>query len=152
MSAVPQPHPAHSILGIGYELMLRASETVGTYELMKFVVPPGAGPPPHKHTREDECFYLVDGALTVTRGDECFRTVAGDVLHMPRIVPHGFRNESSDWATFLCWVTPATLEGFFAGFQREWPADSDALGPPTPEDIQAMLASAEQHGIEILMS
>src|ERR1700754_3843878 len=37
--------------------------TAGAFALVEASVPPGGGPPPHLHTREDEAFYLLDGEL-----------------------------------------------------------------------------------------
>jgi len=58
--------PSESVLGIGYALLIGAEQTGGLYELMNFVVPGGHGPPRHVHRNEDECFYVVDGAIDVT--------------------------------------------------------------------------------------
>ena len=144
--------PRQSILGIGYELVLSAADTGGGYELMQFVVPPQVGPPPHIHKREDECFHIRSGQLRVLRGDDWFDAGPGDSVHLPRGVPHAFRNESTDMAELLCWVTPATLEDFFAAFVSEWPESQELPSPPQESDIQAMLAAAERHEIEMLMN
>ncbi|MCM2370867.1 cupin domain-containing protein [Aporhodopirellula aestuarii] len=143
--------PRHCVLGIGYELMLAGAETDDGYELMRFLVPPGMSPPPHVHHYEDECFYLVNGQLVVQRGTKQISVSPGDSIHMPRGVPHTFRNESDGFAEFLCWVRPATLESFFAAFMQDWPEDEDLPPAPTQEHLDAMMASASEHHMEILL-
>lgn len=143
--------PDESILGIGYSLLISAERTGGEYELMRFVVPAGHGPPPHIHEREVECFYIVDGEFEVLRGEQTIRARPGDFVHLPRNVPHAFRNTSAATGSFLCWVIPGNLAGFFDAFKRPWPADSDQPPPVTEEDIGKMLAAAAQYGIKILI-
>lgn len=152
MSAIRSfERPTQSILGIGYQLILRGSDTDGRYELMRFLVPPGVGPPPHMHEYEDECFHVVSGRLSIQRGEEKLRAEVGDSVHLPRGFPHAFVNDSDEVTDMLCWVVPANLEDFFGSFIREWP-EPDAQPPqPQDSDIQAMIRSAGDHEIEMLM-
>ena len=142
--------PVDAILGIGYSLLVNAEQTGGAYELMKFTVPGDFGPPPHIHRREDECFYVVDGCFDVMVGDETVTAEAGTYIHLPRGVPHSFRNKTSSMASFLCWVLPGNLAGFFDAFKRPWPATEDRPPPVTEQDIGAMLAAATRYDIQIL--
>ncbi len=144
--------PRQSILGIGYELILSGADTDGQYELMRFSVPPNAGPPPHVHHREDECFHLLSGTLTVLRGEETSQIAKGDSVHLPRGLPHAFQNDSDSFAELLCWVNPATLESFFGSFIREWSESDDIPPAPGEADIQAMMAAAAKHDIEMLLN
>ncbi|MCA9187908.1 MAG: cupin domain-containing protein [Pirellulaceae bacterium] len=142
--------PNESILGIGYSLLVRAEETDGNYELMKFVVPAGAGPPPHVHQREDECFLLVDGELEVWIGGTTVPAKVGTCIHLPRGVAHAFRNVSDRQATFLCWVTPGNLAGFFDAFKTTWPTDTESPPSVNESSIAKMLAVAPDFGIDIM--
>lgn len=146
-SALPRPN--ESILGIGYSLLISSEQTGGAYELMRFVVPAGAGAPPHVHTREDEMFYVVEGELEVLYGDTGRRIKAGDYAHLPRGTQHGFRNASSSTASFLCWVVPGNLGGFFDAFKRDWPAEQETPMPPDGEDISKLMKAAVKYGLEI---
>jgi len=142
--------PNESILGIGYSLLISSEETGGMYELMKFVVPPGGGPPPHIHHNEEECFYLVEGEIDVLIGEQTIHAQPGAYIHLPREVSHAFRNVSDKTASFLCWVMPGNLAGFFNAFKRPWPADADQPTPVNDEDIGKMLAVARTFHINIL--
>lgn len=137
-----------SILGIGYALLVDAARTGGAYELMKFDVPTGVGPPLHVHQNEDEAFFLVEGQLTVFVGEERVQAEPGNFVHLPRHVPHGFQNTSGRFASFLCWVMPGNLAGFFDAFKRPWPEESDRPAPVDEADVGRMMAAAATFQIE----
>jgi quercetin dioxygenase-like cupin family protein len=141
--------PEESILGIGYKLLIAGVETGGAYELMLFVVPPGAGPPPHAHAREDESFYIVAGEFEVLVGGQTQRLKAGDFVHLPRGVPHAFRNVGDTMGRFLCYVVPGQLEGFFAAFARAWPTDMEHPPVVSDDDIGKLMAAAAKYEIQI---
>src|SRR5262245_49481603 len=109
--------PTDSILGMGYALLISAEQTGGQYELMKFTVPGRQGPPPHVHHNEEECFYVIDGEFDVRIGDATVHAKPGSYIHMPRNVAHGFRNTTDSTGSFLCWVMPGNLAGFFDAFK-----------------------------------
>src|SRR5882757_8675154 len=61
--------PASWLVGDTYTVKATSESTGGAFGLLEASVPPGGGPPPHVHTREDEAFYLLDGILEVTAGE-----------------------------------------------------------------------------------
>jgi quercetin dioxygenase-like cupin family protein len=72
----------------------------------------GAGPPLHVHDREDECFYVLDGGLSVRCGGDAFGAAAGSFVFLPRGRPHRF------WATgpaarLLLIAVPGGIEDYF---------------------------------------
>jgi mannose-6-phosphate isomerase-like protein (cupin superfamily) len=82
----------------------------------------GARPPLHLHDREDECFYVLDGALSVRCGHVAFATAAGSFVSLPRGRPHRF------WATgpaarLLLIAIPGGIENYIAEINA---ASSDA--------------------------
>ena len=94
--------PSEAILGTGYQLLVDAESTGGAYELMKFVVPAGLGPPRHMHTREDEHYYFLEGTFEVTVGSTTIETGPRTFLHLPRNVVHGLINVGGSEGSFLC--------------------------------------------------
>jgi hypothetical protein len=60
------------VVGDTYAIKTSAQLTGGAYGLVEASVPPGSGPPPHVHTREDEAFYVLDGQLEFTAGSRPF--------------------------------------------------------------------------------
>ena len=63
-----------AVVGDVYRFLATGEDTNGRYALWE-AVPPGGGPPPHVHSREEEGFYVLDGDTTFTVNDE--RVVAG---------------------------------------------------------------------------
>lgn len=100
------------IVGDNYTVLLSGSETAGRFCLIDMYVPPGGGPPPHRHDFE-ETFVLLDGELEATfRGEK--RTVeAGETINIPANAPHQFHNSSSKPARMLCICSPTGQEEFF---------------------------------------
>ena len=100
------------IVGDTYTILLSGKETAGQFCLIDMYVPPGGGPPPHRHDFE-ETFILLDGELQATfRGEK--RTVnAGETIHLPANAPHQFHNSSSKPVRMLCVCSPAGQEEFF---------------------------------------
>jgi uncharacterized cupin superfamily protein len=76
-------------------------------------IPPGGGPPPHRHDFE-ESFILLEGEIEAT-----FRGVKsivreGETVHIPANAPHQFQNTSNRPTRLLCICSPAGQEEFFA--------------------------------------
>jgi uncharacterized cupin superfamily protein len=98
-------------------------------------VPPGGGPPPHRHDFE-EMFTLLDGELEFTFRGRTQTVRAGSTLNIPANAPHAFRNTSGKTARMLCLCAPAGQEELFmaVGF----PVDSrTALPPKVSAEAQA---------------
>ena len=69
-------------------------DTNGRDAVWEAVVPPGGGPPPHVHSREEECFYVLEGEITFTVNGEKVVATTGTFANMPVGTPHSFKNES----------------------------------------------------------
>ena len=100
------------VVGDTYTILLSGTDTAGRFTLIDMHVPPGGGPPPHRHDFE-ETFILLNGELQATfRGEKC--TVrAGETIHIPANAPHQFHNTSSKPVRMLCICSPAGQEEFF---------------------------------------
>jgi quercetin dioxygenase-like cupin family protein len=53
---------------------------------------PGFEVPPHTHADHADCFYVLEGNVEFTVGDEVFRVGAGTWVAAPIGDRHGFRN------------------------------------------------------------
>ncbi|MCG8467671.1 MAG: cupin domain-containing protein [Gemmatimonadetes bacterium] len=104
-----------------YRYLATGAETNATYFMMHALIPPGGGPPPHIQTREEEGFYVLDGRVTFWVDGQREEVEGGAFLHVPRGVPHNFKNESDSDATMLIWFAPAGIEKMF----DEMAADPD---------------------------
>jgi quercetin dioxygenase-like cupin family protein len=115
--AVAQPDVEESLPHIGlvgdtYTILLTGKDTAERFCLIDMHIPPGGGPPPHRHDFE-ETFTLLEGELEFTfRGVK--QTVgSGATIHIPANAPHQFRNASAEPARLLCICSPAGQEEFF---------------------------------------
>jgi quercetin dioxygenase-like cupin family protein len=105
--------PHIGLVGDTYTILLAGKDTAGRFCLIDMHIPPGGGPPPHRHDFE-ESFILLEGEIEAT-----FRGVksvvrAGETVHIPANAPHGFQNTSSRAARLLCICSPSGQEEFFA--------------------------------------
>src|ERR1700722_9461777 len=98
-----------AIVGDVYRFLATGDETNGKYALWEAIVPPGGGPPPHVHSREEEGFYILEGEITLRIGGERLLTTAGMFVNIPVGTPHSFKNESDHPARMLISVAPAGL-------------------------------------------
>ncbi len=140
--------PALWALGTLLTVRATAEQTGGAFSLMEEVMPKGTEPPPHVHHREDEAFYLLDGALTVRVGDEKFSAGPGSFVFCPRDVPHLLTVES-DVARMLVLCSPGGLDGMFVELGE--PAASRTPPPPAgPPDVERVVRVAGEYGAELL--
>jgi uncharacterized cupin superfamily protein len=63
--------------------------------------------PPHTHTKQDEYIFVLDGRIDLLMGGERMSAGAGDLVRMPRGIPHAFFNNSGKAVTALFWAAPA---------------------------------------------
>jgi quercetin dioxygenase-like cupin family protein len=121
------------VVGDTYTILLSGIDTAGRFTLIDMHVPPGGGPPPHRHDFE-ETFVLLDGELqAIFRGEK--RTVrAGETIHIPANAPHQFHNASSQPVRMLCICSPAGQEEFFK--EVGTPVATRTTPPPTVDAAQ----------------
>jgi quercetin dioxygenase-like cupin family protein len=138
-----------AVVGDVYRFLATGAETNGKYAIWEALVPPGGGPPPHIHSREEEGFYILAGEITFTISGERVIAKAGTFANMPIGTPHSFKNESNQPAKMLISVAPAGLEQMF--FEVGVPLEEGATTalPPTREEIEKLLAVAPRYGVEI---
>jgi quercetin dioxygenase-like cupin family protein len=148
---VRQPGEGRTIAVVGdvYRFLATGEDTNGKYALWEALVPPGGGPPPHVHSREEEGFYLLEGEIALQVGDKRLVATAGMFVNMPVGRLHSFKNETDRPARMLISVAPAGLEKMFFESGVPLPEGSTAALPPTKEGIERLLAVAPRYGIEI---
>lgn len=118
-------------------------ETSGAALIWEQQTPPGAMVPPHMHQTEDEFIYLVEGELEATIGGTTYTVRPGDLVKMPRGVPHAIRMTGTAMTKSLWTVVPAgKMEAFFRVLAA-LPDDP----PPDPETIAKIFAA---HDIVLL--
>jgi quercetin dioxygenase-like cupin family protein len=104
--------PHIGLTGDTYTVLLSGKDTAGRYCLIDMHIPPGGGPPPHRHNFE-ETFVVTAGKIhAMFRGKEQV-VQAGETIHIPSNAPHQFLNRSNSPARMLCICAPAGQEDFF---------------------------------------
>ena len=150
-TALKRPGEGRTIAVVGdvYRFLATGEDTNGKYALWEAIVPPGGGPPPHVHSREEEGFYILEGEITFTVGDSGSwrRRGRSPTCRSGRRTPS--RTRANRPAKMLISVAPAGLEKMF--FEVGVPVAEGATTalPPTKEEIEKLLAVAPRYGIEI---
>src|SRR5437764_2391351 len=140
-----------AVVGDVYRFLVTGDDTNGTYALWEAIVPPGGGPPPHVHSREEEGFYVLEGEITFTVNGERVVAKAGTFANMPVGTPHSFKNEGDRPARMLISVAPAGLEQMFFEVGVPLAEGATMALPPTKAEIEKLLAVAARYGITILL-
>lgn len=146
---VKRPAEGRLIGAVGdiYRFIATGDETGGRYTLVEATVPPGGGPPPHIHSREEETFYVVEGEVTFQIGDETTVCGPGSFVHVPIGNLHAFKNESPRAAKMLITFSPSGLEEMFFENGRELHI-GESPKPTSAEEVERLLAAAAKYGIE----
>jgi quercetin dioxygenase-like cupin family protein len=140
-----------AVVGDVYRFLATGDDTHGTYAVWEAIVPPGGGPPPHVHSREEEGFYILEGEITLQAGDQKVVATAGMFVNLPIGLPHSFKNDSTKPARMLITAAPAGLENMFFEVGVPLAEGSTSALPPTQEEIEQLLKVAPKYGIEILL-
>ncbi|GGK28965.1 cupin domain-containing protein [Salinarimonas ramus] len=102
--------------------------------------PVGTFVPPHIHPTQDEYIYMLEGRFDLMLGGEDVVAQAGDLIRMPKGMPHGIFNKTDQPVKCLFWVTPTRkLYDLFWGIH--------SMSDPNPEAVVALSA---QHEVEFL--
>jgi quercetin dioxygenase-like cupin family protein len=146
--------PHLGVVGDTYTILVSGADTAGRYTLIDMHVPPGGGPPPHRHDFE-ELFTILDGEIELTfRGVSAVAT-AGDTINVPANAPHVFRNVSERPARLLCLCSPAGQEEFFK--EVGVPVAHRTEAPPALDDaatgafMAKAIALAPKYRTELLL-
>ena len=127
-----QPDKNDSLTHIGlvgdtYTILISGDDTNGRFCLIDMHIPPGGGPPPHRHDFE-ETFIIQEGELEATFRGQKSLVRAGETVNIPANAPHQFHNSSDKPVRLLCICSPAGQENFF--LQVGVPVATRTTAPP----------------------
>jgi quercetin dioxygenase-like cupin family protein len=119
------------IVGDTYTTLVSGEDTAGRYTLIDMHVPPGGGPPPHRHDFE-EMFSVLEGEIELTFRGAKSTARAGETVNIPANAPHQFTNSSEVPARLLGMCSPSGQEKFFAEIGT--PVSTRTEAPPKLDD------------------
>jgi len=100
---------------MGVRFMIDGSASGGGFSLVEHPMSPRAlGAPLHRHAREDEYSYVVEGRMGALLGDQVVEAGRGTLVFKPRNQWHTFWNEGDEPARILEIISPAGFERYFA--------------------------------------
>jgi mannose-6-phosphate isomerase-like protein (cupin superfamily) len=100
----------------GNELVFKArpEETGGAYVLTDYTAGPGfPGPPPHRHREMTDAFFVLEGTLTLSLGEETIEAPPGSFVLVPPGTAHTFSNPRDEPVRFLNLNSPPGFEQYF---------------------------------------
>jgi mannose-6-phosphate isomerase-like protein (cupin superfamily) len=134
--------PHIGLVGDTYTLLLTGGDTGGRYCLIDMHIPPGGGPPPHRHDFE-EFFSILEGEIEVTFRGATLVLGAGETANIPANAPHQFQNKTNQPVRLLCMCSPAGQEEFFMAVGVQV---ATRTTPPPTLDAVAIEAFKEKSG------
>jgi quercetin dioxygenase-like cupin family protein len=138
--------------GDHYTFLVTGQDSGGAYFAMEALVPPGGGPPPHIHTREDETFYLLEGQVEFLLGEETISAGPGDFVNVPRGTVHRFQNTGTETARLVLTFNPAGIERWFEETLERAP--NEVRPEDVPDNIEEVaaryVAAAPRYGLEFV--
>ena len=155
--AHPRPHGRRSVTlqTIGVRFMIPGIDTVTRLSLVEHPMPARAlAAPLHRHNREDEYSFILEGRMGALLGGDVVEAGPGDLVYKPRGQWHTFWNAGDEPARILEIISPAGFEQFFAELAPLAPAArptptrsaSSAVGMPwrcSPRAFQASAPASE---------
>jgi quercetin dioxygenase-like cupin family protein len=113
----------------------------GGMGLFELEVPPGSNvPPPHSHTHNEECVYVLEGTLRYSVDGVSRDLRPGDWMRTPKGSVHGFSNPHDSNVRALIFLTPDIGAQYF----RDVASVVNAGGPP---DRQALISVMSRYGL-----
>ena len=138
----PQDGKSGWLGSIGVRFMLGGGDTDERVAVVEHPMPPHAlAAPLHRHNREDEYSFVLEGSMGALLGDDVVTAGAGDFVFKPRHQWHTFWNAGDEPARILEVISPAGFERFFEELVD--------LGGSAQADPQALGGLAARYELEI---
>jgi len=137
----PEDGEAGFLGSIAVRFMIDGADTDQGFSLVEHPMPPRAlAAPMHRHTREDEYSFVLEGRMGALLGEEVLEAGPGDLVYKPRDVWHTFWNATDRPARLLEIISPAGFEQLFV--------DLAELLRTDPDNFEAADALAPKYGLD----
>jgi quercetin dioxygenase-like cupin family protein len=133
--------PVIRAFGQEAHVLVTSEQTGDAFSVLRFFMPPGNVTPPHLHRATDETFLIESGEIEINRGGELLRGRKGDVIYLPKGIPHALRViGNAEGVALVAYVVPGGFDRFFAACAEEF-----KKGEP---EMPLLVKLAAQYGIE----
>ena len=137
----PADGSAGSLGSIGVRFMIPGDDTEGAFSLVEHPMPPRhLAAPLHRHNREDEYSFVLEGRMGALLGDDVVEAGPGDLVYKPRGQWHTFWNAGDTECRILEIISPAGFEKFFE--------ELVAAGGPMAAGSEVMADLSVRYGID----
>jgi mannose-6-phosphate isomerase-like protein (cupin superfamily) len=127
---------------IGVRFMIAGAEAGERFSLVEHPMAARAlAAPLHRHTREDEYSFVLEGRMGALLGDEVVTADVGELVFKPRAQWHTFWNAGDEPCRILEIISPAGFEQFFAELVD--------LGGVTRAEPQALAELSARYELEM---
>jgi len=130
---------------LGVRFMIWTEETGGAFSLVEHPMPPKTlAAPLHRHAREDEYSYVLEGRMGAQLGDDVVFAETGDLVFKPRNQWHTFWNAGDTQCRILEIIAPGGFEHYF----DELAAQIEAMHGAAPGQVLAKSDLPVRYAIE----
>jgi len=127
---------------IGVRFMVDGEVTGERFSLVEHPMSARAlAAPLHRHTREDEYSFVIEGRMGALLADQVLEAGPGDLVFKPRGEWHTFWNAGDEPCRILEIISPAGFEGFFAELMD--------LGGVIQTEPAVLRGLCERYGLEM---
>jgi quercetin dioxygenase-like cupin family protein len=145
--------PGTWAMGSLFEHLVTSGETGGSLGLSLVTQPPGIATPLHRHTREAEALFVLEGRIDYRAGEDLHELDEGSFLYLPLGLPHAFRIRGERPARFLALTAPGGLMDLYdevglPAEQMRIPGEGEGRG--TPEEISRWNDVGPRYGLEVV--
>ena len=127
---------------IGVRFMIDGATTDGGFSLVEHPMSARAlAAPLHRHLREDEYSYVLEGRMGALLGEQVLEAKAGDLVFKPRGQWHTFWNAGDEPCRILEIIAPAGFERFFEELVD--------MGGAADADPSLLAALCERYALEM---
>jgi quercetin dioxygenase-like cupin family protein len=130
-----------SVLGDRQQLKLTGKDSNGRQTVILQELPAGSFVPSHVHDNEDEYFHILEGVIEFEVGDEKFTLSSGDMIFLPRKIPHSIRVISPVDAKVRLDIVPSGVEEMFLELN---------LLSPEPPDMKNVIEICGRYGVHFV--
>jgi mannose-6-phosphate isomerase-like protein (cupin superfamily) len=138
----PSDGKAGFLGSIGVRFMIDGEGAGGDFSLVEHPLSPRAlAAPLHRHTREDEYSFVLEGRMGGLLGDDVVEAGPGDLVFKPRDEWHTFWNAGDEPCRILEIIAPAGFEHFFRELVE--------MGGVLEADPTEVAALSDRYGLEM---